>query len=292
MKPQKWVQPSLTAGTTAAQAFVANVAAAAEQIDANAAGLLASRNPEYLHQMRVGIRRMRSTLRAFRCLARRRQAAVFDTELRSTLRILGVARDWDAFTQSRFSGALRRAARRPRLEAQRKARQAVLRKGVQSLPGRVLDWAGSEPWRKSADPKELIGSFGARALKRLHADLSRSADGIDWTDAERRHRVRIRVKRLRYGLDCFVGGFAPATVDRFGHRLHALQEVLGNLNDFRVQRSLLRQLEILRPSLPASRTESLLASRERSLTGQAAVAWSKVGARPRRWRREAARARG
>ena len=86
--------------------------------------------------------------------------------------------------------------------------------------------------------------------------------------------------------------FAPATVDRFGHRLHALQEVLGKLNDFRVQRSLLRQLEILRPSLPASKTESLLASRERSLTGQAAVAWSKVGARPRRWRREAARARG
>ena len=180
----------------------------------------------------------------------------------------------------------------PRLEALRKARQTVLRKRVQSLPGRVLDWAGSEPWRKSADPKELIGSFGARALKRSHEDLSRSADGIDWTDGERRHRVRIRVKRLRYGLDCFAGGFAPAAVDRFGHRLHALQEVLGKLNDFRVQRSLLRQLEILRPSLPASRTESLLASRERSLTGQAAVAWSKVGARPRRWRREAARARG
>jgi CHAD domain-containing protein len=282
----------LTAGATAAQAFVANVAAAAEQISANAPGLLKSRNPEYLHQLRVGIRRMRSTLRAFRALARRRRSSAFDTELRSTLRILGQARDWDAFSASDLPASLRQAARHPRARSLRKVRAAVHRKRFQSLPARVLRWAKTNPWRGSADPNELIGSFGARALKRLHSELSRCADEIDWTDGERRHRVRIRAKRLRYGLDCFAWGFAPASVERFAHRLHALQEVLGELNDCRVQRSLLRQLASHEHSQPAARAGSRLASRERRLIGKAVEAWSKLEKHPQHWRREAVRARG
>jgi CHAD domain-containing protein len=292
VKPQKWIRPPLTAGTTAAQAFVANLAAAAEQIGANAPGLLKSRNPEYLHQLRIGIRRMRSTLRAFRGLAQRRRSSAFDTELRSTLRILGQARDWDAFGESDVPAPLRQAARRSRARALNEARAAVLHRRFQSLPGRVLRWTRTKPWRKSADPQELIGSFGARALKRLHSDLSACAKGIDWADGERRHRLRIRAKRLRYGLDCFVSGFAPASVERFAHRLHALQEVLGELNDCRVQRALLRKLAPQGPAQAASGTESRLASRERRLIGKAREAWSKLEKHPQHWRREAARVQG
>jgi len=292
VKPQKWIRPSLTAGATAAQAFAANLAAAAEQVNANVPGFLASRNPEYLHQLRIGLRRMRSTLRAFRCLARRRPSSAFDTKLRSTLRTLGVARDWDAFGESDVPMPLRRAARGSRAQALRKARAAVRHKRFKSLPGGVLRWAATEPWRKSADPRELIGSFGARALKRLHSELSDCAAGIDWADGERRHRVRIRAKRLRYGLDCFASGFAPESIERFTHRLHALQEVLGELNDCRVQRGLLRKVAYQRPGRVASVAKSRLASRERRLIGKAGESWSRLEAHSPHWRREAARARG
>jgi triphosphatase len=292
VKPQKWIRPPLSAGATAAQAFVANLAAAAEQINANAPGMLASRDPEYLHQLRVGMRRMRSTLRAFRGLARRRRSSAFDAELQSTLRVLGEARDWDAFNLSDVPQILRRAARGSREKALRTARAAVRHKRFLSLPVRVLRWARSNPWRGSADPQESIGSFGARALKQLHADLRRSAGGIDWADGERRHRVRIRAKRLRYGLECFAWGFAPAPVERFAHRLHELQDVLGELNDSRVQQSLLQHLASQQPALPAARARSRLAARERRLIGKAVDAWTKLEKQPRHWRREAARARG
>src|SRR6185295_15517094 len=102
--------------------------------------------------------------------------------------------DWDVFGESGLPVSLRQAARRPRRRSLREARAAVRRKRFQSLPGRMLRWAGTKPWRKSADPREPIGSFGARALKRLHSELSDCADGIDWADGGRRHRVRIRAK--------------------------------------------------------------------------------------------------
>jgi CHAD domain-containing protein len=235
---------------------------------------------------------MRSALRAFRGLARRRRAAAFDAELRATLRVLGAARDWDTFVQSPLPAGLRRAARRPHGEALGKARSAVRRRQFHSLPGRVLAWARSEPWRKSADPEEPIGVFGARALRRLYAELSRRAGSIDWTDAERRHRVRIRAKRLRYGMDCFAGGFPAPVVEPFERRLQALQEVLGDMNDCRVHQEILKRLSRGGLSRPASDAAAVLASRERGLAEKAAKAWAKLEAQPRRWRREAARARG
>ena len=64
--PSKFVRPPLNARTRAGDAFIANVGAAVAQIHANRAGAAGGRDPEYLHQLRVGIRRLRSTLRAKR----------------------------------------------------------------------------------------------------------------------------------------------------------------------------------------------------------------------------------
>jgi len=102
--PRRWSRPGIAAGAGAGDAFVANVRAALKQIGANAAGAAEGRNPECLHQLRVGLRRLRSTLRAFRPLLRRRKSAEFDRLLREILRALGAARDWDVFRRSRLGG--------------------------------------------------------------------------------------------------------------------------------------------------------------------------------------------
>jgi inorganic triphosphatase YgiF len=70
----------------AGEAFVANIAAAAALLGANARGAALGKNPGYLHQVRVGIRRLRSTLRVFRRLVRKRPARRFDHALRSLMR--------------------------------------------------------------------------------------------------------------------------------------------------------------------------------------------------------------
>jgi inorganic triphosphatase YgiF len=82
------------------------------QMQANEAGTLDGRDPEFLHQLRVGLRRLRS------CLALARAPIVASShpdlleELRSLQNALGPARDWDVFATetlppivARFQGA-------------------------------------------------------------------------------------------------------------------------------------------------------------------------------------------
>ena len=62
-------------------------------------------------------------------------------------------------------------------------------------------------------------------------------------DGETRHKLRIRIKKLRYGVEFFATLFpgAPARKNRKGMSdlLERLQDVLGKLNDIEVGRTLL-----------------------------------------------------
>lgn len=293
LPPQKWIRPALQARSGAAVAFVSNVQAAVEQIRANAPGALAGRNHEYLHRLRVGIRRLRSTLRAFRELVRRRRARTFDRKLRALLRAIGAVRDWDVFLQSPMPPALRRASRKQRAMAEASLRVALAARRLSLLSDRLYVWAQSEPWRASAKPDEPLGKFGTRALRRLCEALGDAAAGIDWTDAKRRHRVRICAKRLRYGSDCFAAAFPVDAMAGFQQRLKNLQQVLGELNDIAVQRRLLDKLARKGLSVRATaQARARLLAREQPLLKKVGKAWKKFDAHPRHWRREAARAQG
>src|SRR5690349_5311331 len=206
--PAKWSRPTLSARATAGEAFVGNLRAATEQVAANAAGAAAGRDPEYLHQLRVGVRRLRSTLRAFRELLRRKRADAIEAPWRAMMRTLGAARDWDVFHHSLEAGESRDEARRHRNEAQRSARALVHSSEFSAALHRTFTWAQSHPWRRRAEPAQPLGEFARRALEHLHKDLRKAVRGIEWRDARRRHRVRIRVKRMRYGCDFFASAFA------------------------------------------------------------------------------------
>jgi CHAD domain-containing protein len=242
--------------------------------------------------LRVGIRRLRSTLRAFRGLLRRRRALRFDRELRRTLRALGAARDWDVFLGSRVAPVLRRAASRRHALEQQSVRRILAGVQFKSVTRNAAAWSRSKPWRAASDPCEALAAFGARALQRLYGALCRRAAGIDWADAERRHRVRIRLKRLRYGCECFAEAYPQDVAEPLLRRLRALQRLLGELNDIQVQRRLLR--ELARDASMASSAERArhgFEERERRLIRNLRKAWSKFEAvRPYWARRQAARA--
>lgn len=292
--PRVWISPEIAAGTSAGEAFIANVRAALEQIDANAAGAAEERDPEYLHQVRVGLRRLRSTLRAFRLLLRKREAAAFDRMLRDVLRALGGARDWDIFRRSDCDEDLVRAAQRKGAEARRRARATLRSARIKTAPRRVLAWAKAAPWRSGADPHEDVAAFARRALRRLQDRLCEDADGADWRDAAQRHRVRVKVKRLRYGCECFAAAYQKRKVRPYLKRLRKLQQILGEMNDISVQRTLLQELaRDARLRRPVAALRRMLVSRERELTGEAVRAWSGFESTKPFWRRSSAvRARG
>ena len=95
--PAKWLRPLLPKHAAVDDAFTALCNAALAQIAANAPGVARGDDPEYLHQLRVGMRRLLSVVRAFRPLLRRKRARAAMAPLRKMMRVFGTVRDWDVF---------------------------------------------------------------------------------------------------------------------------------------------------------------------------------------------------
>src|SRR5207253_1995390 len=95
-RPVKWSRPPIDEHA-ASDAFATLCAAALAQVAANAPGVARGDDPEYLHQLRVGLRRLLSAVRAFRRLLKRNRADEVVRPLRHAMRVFGTARDWDVF---------------------------------------------------------------------------------------------------------------------------------------------------------------------------------------------------
>ena len=292
--PRKWTRPVRARRATAGTAFVANACASLDQIAVNAPAVAAGAEPEYLHQLRVGIRRLRAALRAFRELVRSRPARRMDRRLRAILHRLGAARDWDVFCQSHANAGLIELARPESTAARRGAREVMKSARFGNALEEIRAWATSGPWRRGADPDEPLAGFAVRALQKLFRTLHEDAKRIDWRDSVRRHKIRIKVKRLRYAGDFFAPAFRRRAMRPFLETLKALQQVLGELNDIHMQRRLLRMLARDRSSIALIRAAgALLEARERALIAELRRSWTAFEALPRFWRDPAtARARG
>lgn len=141
------------------------------------------------------------------------------------MRPLGRVRDWDVCLE------WLRAAKAPQpLRRQARLRQEAARSSLRPLDLSRLELADAA-WKGKARPLE---PFSARALAKARRKVMKRLAGIDWDDAERRHRLRIAVKQLRYATD-FLGGETQA--------LETLQHSLGQLNDLAVARRLLADLD-------------------------------------------------
>jgi CHAD domain-containing protein len=213
---------------------------------ANVGGAIEARDPEYLHQLRVGIRRLRTVLRVFK-------AKRLERRLRKLTKVLGEARDWDVFVGGRQGqGGARGAGTLPRSLSSAEFRAFSSRRSI----GRGQSRA------------RAARRFAAGALDRLHRKVLRRARAIDWRKPKRRHAVRIAVRRLRYGCDFFSPCFKDAA--RYLRGLSDLQDLLGDLNDIAVARRF-------------GGPEAALDRRERALIRELAPAWHAFEKRLRFW---------
>ncbi|MGI8895034.1 MAG: CHAD domain-containing protein [Casimicrobiaceae bacterium] len=97
-QPIKAVPIKLTGKMSVAAAFTRIVFDCLAHLQANEAGTLARQGPEYLHQMRVAVRRLRSAFGIFRSAFSGAAFQQHAAELRWLGQTLGPARDWDVFS--------------------------------------------------------------------------------------------------------------------------------------------------------------------------------------------------
>ena len=209
-----------------------------EQVLGNASELAAgSSDEEHVHQLRVGVRRLRTVLRELAPLSEGFMSG-WEPALSNAFAQLGAIRDDHAVA----------AAVRPLLE-----RAGAPKLGWRSVntaddPGAIvradffqdtlldlLRWALSEPaW---ATPKHVPHEARrclVERLSRLHRQVTRGGEAFEQLPEAEQHQVRKRLKRLRYLAELVSTMWAHKATQRFLRRLSPAQEALGHHNDVTV----------------------------------------------------------
>ncbi len=234
---------------------LANLAAA---IDANWQGTVDDIDAEFLHDLRVAVRRTRSVLSQGRRVLpaevrdRYREAFAWMGTITTPARDLDVyAIEWDSYVSPLGDDAA--AALRPvlhHIEQRRRAEHAVLAEELRSVRYRetMAAWRAwlDDPMAGGGGPKEAglpIGEVAADRIGRAQDQLVGRGRAIDdATPAEELHELRKDAKKLRYLLECFGGLYAPVPRKAFVQRLKAVQDNLGNHQDAEVHADQLRAI--------------------------------------------------
>ena len=261
--PRKWFMPALEVKHAPGEAFAAVAAAALAQVGINAGRMRASCDPEYLHQLRVGLRRLRAAFQAFAPALE--DEAPLERALRRLARQLGAARDWDVFVALveplDLPPRVLRRARARRGRERRTALACVTSPQFQAFLFSAMRWLESRPW---TEVDATLAGFAARRLDKLRRKSLRK---VNLERAKPRHALRIRIRRLRYAGESFAHCFPAHAVKPYLDALRALQDLLGRLNDIAVAR---RLLESMNAGIPP-----VLARRERRLIACARAAWAR-----------------
>lgn len=221
------------------EAFAATVADCLAQFQANAAGI-GKADAEFVHQMRVALRRLRSALRLFRPLLPDGLEAAVAPPLRELAACLGQARDWDVLAEDILAPAARAFPGEPRLaalaaavERRRLAARADLPAASQARPFILaqLDIAACAFRRSVVADAPALPKFAARRLARLRRKAMALAQAAQDMDAQRLHGLRIGVKRLRYAAEFLAPLLRRRDLRRTLEVLNDLQDSLGGLND-------------------------------------------------------------
>lgn len=248
---------AVTGKTTAEAAFRQIARECLSQIAGNAELLAVSRSPRLVHQTRIGIRRLRAALSIFAPILDRAGLTRAKAETKWLAGELDAARDLDVFAETFFGqvedGAIEdanRAALHQRLmEAQAAAYQgaveAVRSPRFSALLLEVSGWVEVGDWTRNADPdvrkvrSAPISAYGAARLEHLRRRVKKMGRKFGDLDAEARHELRLKVKKLRYAAEFFAGAFkGPASRRRrYAEAAKALQDRLGELNDLAVARA-------------------------------------------------------
>jgi inorganic triphosphatase YgiF len=237
-EPVKSRAPELGRGTPPAQALRAMLHAGLRQVLANAAEVAGGDyEAEHVHQLRVGLRRLRTALRLFGDVAADVDAG-WESRLAEPFRRLSAARDRDALAASLLPQLQADGAPALSLPAQAgdDAAALVREPGFAALLLELLGFVAAD-----APPPESPGALdklAAKRLQRLHERLADDAPHFCDLPDPLRHRARKRVKRLRYGLEFVAPLLRGKALARYLDALGDAQDALGAYNDLVVAHAL------------------------------------------------------
>ncbi len=270
------------------------VGAALGVVLADAEGASVSDDPEYVHQARVALRRMRAAVEILADTSAGRPAEQGLSrsqvrEMRRWARRFGAARDWDVFcsetlpdlctygrdaaagttvgiaeagTSGPWPGLIRRA--RGKCEAARdRLRAQIAGPAFAQWALELLHWIAAPP-RDSAPLQMVAPAAVGRLLRRF---VRRGGRFARLSDGER-HKLRIAAKHLRYALEAAHAAFPKNAVRDTMHALERFQDAAGRDVDVTVARDVVARLT--RSAAVRTQARKWGRTRRRDATRQAA----------------------
>ncbi|HEY0344677.1 MAG TPA: CHAD domain-containing protein [Solirubrobacteraceae bacterium] len=251
----------LESGDRADAAAVAIARRLLDVIEVNLPGTLDDVDSEFLHDLRVAVRRSRALQRELAGVFPPEPLRVFRGGFRELQAITGPTRDLDvqllefdelaARLPDGGDGAVAVAPLRRLLEEHLRGARATMVRELRAARTRALldNWSAildglvdSDPGGRADAPRPVADVAGERiaAVHRRMVRMGRKID--DGSPAEALHDLRKKGKELRYLLEFFASLYPPEVIKPMVSSLKGLQDVLGRFQDREVQADRLRSL--------------------------------------------------
>jgi inorganic triphosphatase YgiF len=299
--PAKTVPVALAASMTPRAAMRAVIGGCLAQLQANADGARIGADPEYVHQMRVALRRLRAVLGLFapKVAGEESPHAGLRAALRELAAELGTARDWDVFVEETLAplcaafpdheGAARLLGR---ARTQREAAAQKVRATLESPAyARLLLRLSAETALEKEDqeaasdaPRDQLRVLARAVLGKRYRRVARDGAHLAAADDQARHRLRIAAKKLRYAAEFFAALFDADAVFHYTRTLSNVQDLLGRMNDIVTARGLLGGLDPDGPSRLLA--EAWLAAKADDALRAMPQAFARVDAAGKFWKRD------
>jgi CHAD domain-containing protein len=222
---------------TVEEAFRATVLECLAQVGGNAPAIR-TREPQGVHQIRVGLRRLQMALRSFGAYADAPPLKALGKRGRAIADAFGPARDLDVFAEELLAPvmakyadnesfiALGLALRHARGEAWDDALSEILNPDFGVFLNDVAAAAESVPHDITR-----VGKVSDRALAAHWARARKRGKRIGASYDQRTHKLRIALKKLRYAAEFFAPLYPHRKAARYIKALKTLLDHFGEAND-------------------------------------------------------------
>lgn len=246
-------------------------------------------SPEHLHQLRVALRRLRATLQVFASWASApEEAAALEQAWRAPFALLGATRDQDVMADSLWPALA--AAGAPALSpvsaaAHLAPQHVVCAPDFADLMLRTLSLSVAPPKPAAAITSVPLLDAASAAqvqLDPLWRQVRKQAARFAQASPGQQHRLRKRIKRLRYALEGAQSLFRRGVTRSCLRGLRQALQALGELHDLQMAQAHYRERAAQDPR--AWFAVGYLAGREPELHRAAGQALAKLRDSPPRWR--------
>ncbi len=243
IEPAHAAAPDVWSGQSCGQAFAAIFRSARDQIVKNRSVVLQTGEAEGVHQLRVGLTRLRSAQRVVKPLIKSQQLQQLETDAQAIARAVGEVRDADVLIEDIYAPV----AGDPPAEGfdqlylcLQTHRASKLQEARQVLNGeiwsRLLLSLTLWPFMLEREPslKKPIDDYAGKALQKRWKKAAKLGREIECLEGPKQHQMRKALKKLRYTSEFFAPLYRKKEVKPFLKELKKLQDVFGYANDVRM----------------------------------------------------------